>query len=171
MKKIIALLVLLMAISSVAYAQEYVCSDADTSTFSTIIIVGSDSIPIRYNETCNFGCKSETGRCNPSPYDIGLVDVGIMFILLCIGLTFFYVSFRTDQAVYKLMYFLIALMFVFASMLTAIITMQQANKSAVLGSVEVMIWFFAIIIGITTLLLFLMILKDATDLLKKKKII
>ena len=168
---VVVLLVLLIAVSSVAYAQEYTCADTVTSTFTTTIIVDGNSIPIEYDETCNFGCKTETGRCNPNPYDIGFVDVGIMIFLLLVAVVLFYVSFKTDQTVYKLLYFLMGLIFVVASLLTVVTLVQASGKSGVLGAVEFVVWPMLVIMFVTTLILFLMILKDATDLLKAKNMI
>lgn len=171
MKKTLVAILVLLLVSSVGYAQEYSCADSDTSTFSTTIIVDGNSIPIEYNETCNFDCKTETGRCNPSPYDVGLVDIGIMIFLLLVAVVLFYVSFKTDQTVYKLLYFLIGLIFVMGSLLTAITLIQTSGKSPVLGAVETIVWPVLILMFVTTLMLFLMILKDATDLLKGKNMI
>jgi hypothetical protein len=69
MKRTILILTFLIAVSSIGYAQNYTCLDANTSYFSTTITVSGSNIPITYNETCKFGCQAETGRCNPSPYD------------------------------------------------------------------------------------------------------
>jgi len=171
MKQIGLVVLVLLLVSSVAYAQEYACVDAVTSTFTTIINVDGNSIPISYNETCNFDCKTETGRCNPSPFDVGLVDIGIMIFLLLVAVVLFYVSFKTDQTVYKLLYFLMGLIFVMGSLLTTITLIQASGKSHVLGAVETIVWPVLILMFVTTLILFIMILKDATDLLKDKNMI
>lgn len=50
---------------------------------------GTILIPLSENITCPFYCNNITGKCNASPYDVGLADIGIVFGLM--GLAFFFI--------------------------------------------------------------------------------
>lgn len=167
-KLLLSFLISLVMFSSIGYANNYTCIDSDTSHFETTITVESDAIPISYNETCNFGCKDETGRCEPSPYEMGLIDVSVLFAILVMGIVFIYLHGKVGQEAFSLLFFLVGLMFIFASLILSIILIQESNKSVVLGSVETLVFFFEIVIGVAILLLFIFILVDGFKLIKEK---
>jgi len=86
-KQMVFLFVFLAMVSSIASADNYTCLDSNISYFETTITVSGSNIPISYNESCKFGCRDETGECNPSPYEssnfiIYLLLPIISFILL-----------------------------------------------------------------------------------------
>jgi len=170
MKRILLIALVCVALFSSVGLASYSCLNETTSQFTTTITVSGSSIPIAYNETCKFNCKAETGECNPSPYDMNFVDVSVMFIVFAIGLAFFYIHGKVGNEAFRLMYFLIGLMFLFASLLLAIILIQQSNKSITFGAVETLIFFFEIIIGFSILVLFIFILVDAFKLAQEKKL-
>lgn len=170
MKKIILLTLVLVALFSTVGLADHTCSNSTTSHFTTTINVNGNLVPVSYDETCNFGCKTETGKCIPSPYEDWWINVSVMFIVFAIGLAFFYIHGKVGNEAFKLMYFMIGLMFLFASLLLAIIIIQQSNKSLTFGAVETLIYFFEIIIGFSILVLFLFILVDAFKLAEEKKL-
>jgi len=170
MKKILLTALVLIALFSTVGLADYTCSNSTTSHFTTTINVNGNLVPVSYDETCNFNCKTESGKCNPSPYDINFVDVSVMFIVFAIGLAFFYIHGKVGNEGFKLLYFMVGLMFLFASLLLAIILIQQSNKSLTFGAVETLIYFFEIIIGFSILVLFIFILVDAFKLAQEKKL-
>ncbi len=165
---LISTLVCLVLVSSIVYAQSYSCIDTDTSQFSTILNVDDDSITITYNETCKFSCNTETGKCEPSPYEMGLIDVSVLFAVLGIAFVMFFIHGKVEQEAFKLLFFMVGLMFVFATLLLAIILIQQSNKTIVLGAVETLVFYFEVVLGLAILLLFIFILVDAFKVIKEK---
>jgi len=162
-------LVLIAVFSTVSFA-DYNCTNSTTSHFSTTININGNSIPVNYDETCKYSCKTETGLCNPTPFENWWIDVSVMFIVFAIGIAFFYIHGKVGNDAFRLLFFMLGIMFIFASLLLAIILIQQTNKSLTLGAVETLIYMFEIIIGFSMLVLFIFIIVDAFKLAQEKKL-
>jgi len=170
-KIVIIVLIFLSLFPSISLAQNYTCLDENTSYFSTTIIVSSSSIPISYNETCKFECNSQTGRCNPSPYDIGIMDIAIMYGIFAIAVLFFILSWKTETDAFKIYYFFAGLLFLLATLLIMINYINLLNKATSLGFVEDMLWWVLIAYTFSIAILFVLMFADFWKLLKEKKVL
>ena len=88
MRFITSLLIFLMLFSSIGLAQNYTCLNVNISLFNLTYQNSTGQLnSFAYNKTCKFGCRDETGECNPSPYEssnfiIYLILPFISFIML-----------------------------------------------------------------------------------------
>lgn len=181
LRMLISFLISLALFSSIGLANNYTCMDATTSFFSTLITVSGSSIPISYNETCKFGCQSESGKCKASPYDINIMDVGLLFGMIVFALLFFYLSFKLGTSegagesdllkvqAFKTYFFLTGLFFLLASQLIMVNYVSLINKGSSMGFIQDMLWFILAITGISFVIIFVMILKDVINLMIQKK--
>src|SRR3989304_10010265 len=95
MKRLFAAFLIFTVCLSTLGLADYNCTAANISSFSTVIPVNGANISIGpILDPCPFGCRNETGKCMPSPYDISIMDVGLLFGLIIFALIFFYLSFK-----------------------------------------------------------------------------
>lgn len=171
-----------MSLSTNVLAESYTCMNDSISQYSTTIIVSGSSIPISYNDTCSFGCQVESGKCKPSPYEINQMDVGLLFGMIVFAIIMFYISFKLGSGegsseedllkvhAFKIFFFMAGLIFLMASQLIMINYVSMINKTSSMGFIEDMLWFILAIIVISFVVLFLLVIKDAMNLIAQKKL-
>lgn len=182
-KLLLSILLSSMLLSTVTFAQNYTCIDANTSYFTTTIIVSGSSIPISYNETCKFGCQEESGQCKPSPYITNVMDLGLLFGMVILAIIFFYLSFKIGGGegageadilkiqAFKTYFFLVGLIFLLGFQLMLINYVSIMNKTVNFGFIEDLLWFILAIIAISMMALLVFILKDVANLIAQKKLL
>jgi len=169
-KRLAITMMISFALLSTISLADYSCMNSTTSQFSTTITVSGSNIPISYNDTCKFGCQTETGKCNPSPYDIGIMDIGVMYGLFAIGVLFFILSWKTENDAYRVYFFFAGLLFLLANMLAMITYINVMNKATSLGYVEDMLWWVLVIYAFSIVILFVLMFVDFWKLLGEKKV-
>jgi len=170
MRKVLLIsLVLLLFFSNAALA-DYSCSDANTSLFNTTVTVGSSSIPVSYPTNCflSGGCNSATGQCFPSPYDVSLGSIGILFSILILGIIFYIMSLRVDDELYKIFFHFAALFFFLATLLIDVSFVNNLNITSSMGYVSDLLWIIIIALILAIFALFLLLLNDAIGALSGK---
>lgn len=170
MKKLfVTLLLATLLFPSISFA-DFSCVNNTHMQFSTTINVNSQAVAVDYIERCPFNCKNETGQCNPSPYEIGIMDIGIMYGIFAISVLFFVLSWKTGTDAYRIYYFFAGLIFLLATLLMMITYIDLMNKSASIGYVEDMLWWILVVYIFSIVILFIMMFVDLWKLLSEKKV-
>lgn len=87
----IALMVFILAIPSTMAARQF-CLDTETSvkqsTIDTNISGELRTYPFNVTETCDYGCDSTTGKCQPPPF-VQTITLGIVFLFIVLLIIWF----------------------------------------------------------------------------------
>jgi len=161
--KYLWLIVISLILTTQVYADSFICINSTLSqhdilwtnnTDGSVLVNASSPTP------CSFGCKTETGQCNPSPYDIGIGSIGILFSILTLGTIFYIMSLRTDDEIFKVFFHFASLFFFLATLLIDITFIYNLNIASSMGYVEELLWFIAITLVITILNLTILLIND-----------
>jgi len=170
-KNLITFILIFLAIFSSIGLADWNCLNDTHSQYSTTITVGSSNVPVSFPKRCPFNCKNETGECNPSPYEINMMDLGILFGVITITIILFILSFKVEQEGFKIFYFLVGLVFLLAVLLIIINYISIMNKETSLGFIANMLWYILVALAFTVVVIFIYILKDLANLIAQKKLL
>jgi hypothetical protein len=171
--KIVPFILIFLALFSSVGLADWNCLNNTFSQYSTTLTVGSSSVPLSYPKNCTLsgGCNPTTGICYPSPYDISIMDLGILFGVITITIILFVLSFKVEQEGFKIFYFLVGLVFLLAVLLIIINYISIMNKESSLGFIADMLWYILVALVFTVVVIFILILKDLANLIVQKKLL
>ena len=171
MKKLVLIFVFLILFSKIGLADYYTCLNDTISKWNSTITVNGNVINIDNSpsyETCQFGCNSATGRCNPSPYDVSIGSLGILFSILGLGLIFYIMSSRTEDEIYKIFFHFAALLFFLATLLIDVSFIDNLNIASTMGYVADLLWIILAALTMAIFALFMLLINDAIFALSGK---